>query len=140
MSILAKRLAAVKPSPTVAVTTKAAELKAQGLDVIHPHRVRVRLEELAIAPLAFAQCALASPILRDVARSSRGVDDTAVCIAQNAAASTGSPKPLRPLPITTLGVPQAGGGTVILSSTMPASVVTSLFWPRPSACWATNRD
>ena len=34
MSILAKRLAAVKPSPTIAVTTKAGELKAQGLDVI----------------------------------------------------------------------------------------------------------
>ena len=34
MSILAKRLAAVKPSPTIAVTTKAAELKAQGLNVI----------------------------------------------------------------------------------------------------------
>ncbi len=34
MSILAKRLAAVKPSPTVASTAKAMELKAQGLDVI----------------------------------------------------------------------------------------------------------
>ncbi len=34
MSILANRLAAVKPSPTIAATTKAAELKAQGLDVI----------------------------------------------------------------------------------------------------------
>ncbi|MBX7200121.1 MAG: pyridoxal phosphate-dependent aminotransferase [Rhodospirillaceae bacterium] len=34
MSILAKRLAAVKPSPTVASTAKAQELKAQGLDVI----------------------------------------------------------------------------------------------------------
>jgi len=34
VSILAKRLSAVKPSPTVAVTAKAAELKAQGLDVI----------------------------------------------------------------------------------------------------------
>ena len=34
MSILAKRLSAVKPSPTIAATTKAAELKAQGLDVI----------------------------------------------------------------------------------------------------------
>ena len=34
VSILAKRLAAVKPSPTIAATTKAAELKAQGLDVI----------------------------------------------------------------------------------------------------------
>jgi len=34
VSILAKRLDAVKPSPTIAVTTKAAELKAKGLDVI----------------------------------------------------------------------------------------------------------
>ena len=34
MSILAKRLAAVKPSPTVASTAKAQELKASGLDVI----------------------------------------------------------------------------------------------------------
>ncbi len=34
MSILANRLSAIKPSPTIAVTTKAAELKAQGLDVI----------------------------------------------------------------------------------------------------------
>ena len=34
MSILAQRLAAVKPSPTVASTAKAMELKAQGLDVI----------------------------------------------------------------------------------------------------------
>ena len=34
MSILANRLSAVKPSPTVAVTAKAAELKSQGLDVI----------------------------------------------------------------------------------------------------------
>lgn len=34
MSILAKRLSAIKPSPTVAVTTKAAELKAAGRDVI----------------------------------------------------------------------------------------------------------
>ncbi len=34
MSILAKRLDAVKPSPTIAATTKAAELKAKGLDVI----------------------------------------------------------------------------------------------------------
>ncbi len=34
MSILAARLARIKPSPTVAVTTKAAELKAQGRDVI----------------------------------------------------------------------------------------------------------
>jgi len=34
VSFLANRLAAVKPSPTIAATTKAAELKAQGLDVI----------------------------------------------------------------------------------------------------------
>ena len=34
MSFLAARLARVKPSPTIAVTTKAAELKAQGRDVI----------------------------------------------------------------------------------------------------------
>ncbi|MEI7668979.1 MAG: pyridoxal phosphate-dependent aminotransferase [Pseudomonadota bacterium] len=34
MSFLTTRLARVKPSPTIAVTTKAAELKAQGLDVI----------------------------------------------------------------------------------------------------------
>ena len=34
MSFLANRLAAVKPSPTVAATAKAAELKASGLDVI----------------------------------------------------------------------------------------------------------
>jgi aspartate aminotransferase len=34
VSFLAKRLAAVKPSPTVAATAKAAELKASGLDVI----------------------------------------------------------------------------------------------------------
>jgi aspartate aminotransferase len=34
VSILARRLSAVKPSPTVAATAKAAELKAQGLDVI----------------------------------------------------------------------------------------------------------
>ena len=34
MSLLANRLSAIKPSPTIAVTTKAAELKAQGLDVI----------------------------------------------------------------------------------------------------------
>jgi aspartate aminotransferase len=34
VSILAQRLSAIKPSPTIAVTTKAAELKAQGLDVI----------------------------------------------------------------------------------------------------------
>jgi aspartate aminotransferase len=34
MSILAQRLASLKPSPTIAVTTKAAELKAAGKDVI----------------------------------------------------------------------------------------------------------
>lgn len=34
MSILAKRLNVIKPSPTIAVTTKAAELKAAGRDVI----------------------------------------------------------------------------------------------------------
>ena len=34
MSFLASRLDRVKPSPTIAVTTKAAELKAQGRDVI----------------------------------------------------------------------------------------------------------
>ena len=34
MSILANRLTRVKPSPTIAVTTKAAELKAAGRDVI----------------------------------------------------------------------------------------------------------
>ena len=34
MSIIAKRLSAVKPSPTLAVTTKATELKAQGVDVV----------------------------------------------------------------------------------------------------------
>ena len=34
MSIIAKRLSAVKPSPTLAVTTKAKELKAQGIDVV----------------------------------------------------------------------------------------------------------
>lgn len=34
MSILAKRLSVVKPSPTIAITTKAAELKAAGKDVI----------------------------------------------------------------------------------------------------------
>lgn len=33
-SIVASRLARIKPSPTIAVTTKAAELKAQGRDVI----------------------------------------------------------------------------------------------------------
>lgn len=34
MSFLAARLSRIKPSPTIAVTTKAAELKAQGVDVI----------------------------------------------------------------------------------------------------------
>ncbi|MEQ9328464.1 MAG: aminotransferase class I/II-fold pyridoxal phosphate-dependent enzyme, partial [Rhodospirillales bacterium] len=34
MSILANRLSRVKPSPTIAVSTKAAELKAAGRDVI----------------------------------------------------------------------------------------------------------
>ena len=34
MSVIASRLHAVKPSPTIAVTTKAAELKAAGHDVI----------------------------------------------------------------------------------------------------------
>lgn len=34
MSILARRLDRVKPSPTIAVTTRAAELKRQGRDVI----------------------------------------------------------------------------------------------------------
>jgi aspartate aminotransferase len=34
MSILATRLSRIKPSPTIAVTTKAAELKAAGKDVI----------------------------------------------------------------------------------------------------------
>lgn len=34
MSILAARLSAIKPSPTIAVTTKAQELKAAGRDVI----------------------------------------------------------------------------------------------------------
>ncbi len=34
MSILAKRLSAVKPSPTIAMTTKAQELKAAGKDII----------------------------------------------------------------------------------------------------------
>ncbi|HXV24805.1 MAG TPA: pyridoxal phosphate-dependent aminotransferase [Alphaproteobacteria bacterium] len=34
MSLLAQRLARIKPSPTVAVTTKAAQLKAEGRDVI----------------------------------------------------------------------------------------------------------
>ena len=34
MTIIADRLLAVKPSPTLAVTQKAKELKAQGVDVI----------------------------------------------------------------------------------------------------------
>jgi len=34
MSIIAERLSAIKPSPTIAVTTKANELKAAGRDVI----------------------------------------------------------------------------------------------------------
>ncbi len=34
MSFLAQRLARIKPSPTIAVSTKAAELKAAGRDVI----------------------------------------------------------------------------------------------------------
>ncbi len=34
MSILAKRLSAVKPSPTIAITTKAQELKASGKNII----------------------------------------------------------------------------------------------------------
>ena len=34
MSIIADRMSAIKPSPTMAVTAKAAELKAQGVDVI----------------------------------------------------------------------------------------------------------
>jgi aspartate aminotransferase len=34
MSFLATRLSRIKPSPTIAVTTKAAELKAAGVDVI----------------------------------------------------------------------------------------------------------
>ncbi len=34
MSFLAARLSLIKPSPTIAVTQKAAELKAQGRDVI----------------------------------------------------------------------------------------------------------
>ena len=34
MSFIAKRLARIKPSPTMAITAKAAELKAQGRDVI----------------------------------------------------------------------------------------------------------
>jgi len=34
MSLLATRLNSIKPSPTIAVTTKAAEMKAAGIDVI----------------------------------------------------------------------------------------------------------
>ena len=34
MSFLAQRLGRIKPSPTIAVTTRAAELKAEGRDVI----------------------------------------------------------------------------------------------------------
>lgn len=34
MPIIANRMSAIKPSPTMAVTAKAAELKAQGVDVI----------------------------------------------------------------------------------------------------------
>lgn len=34
MSLIAARLSRIKPSPTIAVTNKAAELKAQGLDII----------------------------------------------------------------------------------------------------------
>ena len=34
MSIVADRLSRIKPSPTIAVTTKAKELKAAGRDVI----------------------------------------------------------------------------------------------------------
>ena len=34
MGLIAERLSAIKPSPTIAVTTKAAELKAAGRDVI----------------------------------------------------------------------------------------------------------
>ncbi|MBN2751627.1 MAG: pyridoxal phosphate-dependent aminotransferase [Rhodospirillaceae bacterium] len=34
MSIIAERLSAIKPSPTIAVTSKANEMKAAGLDVI----------------------------------------------------------------------------------------------------------
>ena len=33
-SIIASRLGRIKPSPTIAVTTRAAELKAAGKDVI----------------------------------------------------------------------------------------------------------
>jgi aspartate aminotransferase len=34
VSIIADRMSAIKPSPTMAVTAKAAELKAQGIDII----------------------------------------------------------------------------------------------------------
>ena len=34
MSLIAQRLTRIKPSPTIAVTTKAQELKAAGRDVI----------------------------------------------------------------------------------------------------------
>ena len=34
MSLLAKSLSNIKPSPTIAVATKASELKAQGFDII----------------------------------------------------------------------------------------------------------
>ena len=34
MNFLAKRVLNIKPSPTIAATAKAAELKASGLDVI----------------------------------------------------------------------------------------------------------
>ena len=34
MAFIAERLKAIKPSPTIAVTTKAAELKAAGKDII----------------------------------------------------------------------------------------------------------
>jgi aspartate aminotransferase len=34
MSIIAQRMAAIKPSPTIAVTNLARELKAAGRDVI----------------------------------------------------------------------------------------------------------
>ena len=34
MSIVANRLSRIKPSPTLAVTAKAAELKAGGMDII----------------------------------------------------------------------------------------------------------
>ena len=34
MSLLAKSLSNIKPSPTIAVSTKASELKAQGFDII----------------------------------------------------------------------------------------------------------